>query len=264
MANGANVRLELGSKLAFKRARSSQTRLLCCFRVLSFPFHSLPHLHYKLTQSPHDSYVSPFFPAHFQADFYYNLMVQISIHALRNLNHGGRSYPHSGFLGLTKLLVEGVVRTRVDDDHKLMAASSITISIKCYEARTKLTYSRINTLVDATTILWSSPVHECTDIGDMDLPFRITLPSSVSGYSNLSFPEYKVFWRLEAGEFEFLSIFYELGRMAGSSTMWPPFSAQFERLRTETSRLLVEAESSFECQKGASFELSEVHALLSL
>lgn len=127
-------------------------------------------------------------------------MVQISIHALRNLNHGGRSFPHSGFLGLTKLLVEGVVRTRVEDDRKLMAASSITVSVKCYEARTKLTYSRINTLVDATIVLWSSSTHECTDIGDMDLPFRVTVPAHVSGYSNLSFPEYKVFWRLEAGE----------------------------------------------------------------
>jgi len=173
-------------------------------------------------------------------------MVQISIHALRNLNHGGRSYPHSGFLGLTKLLVEGVVRTRVEDDHKLMAASSITISIKCYEARTKLTHSRINTLVDATTILWSSPVHECTDIGDMDLPFRITLPSSVSGYSNLSFPEYKVFWRLEAGEFVFLSIFYKLGRMAGSIVPCgrpSRRSLNASERQTETSRLLVEAES---------------------
>ncbi|KIM31021.1 hypothetical protein M408DRAFT_274309 [Serendipita vermifera MAFF 305830] len=125
-------------------------------------------------------------------------MVQISIQALKNLNNGGRSYPHSGYLGLTKLLVEGVVRTRVEEDRKLMAATSITISVKCYEARTKLTYSKINTLVDATTVLWTSPAQECTDIGDMDLPFRITVPPSVSGYSNLSFPEYKVFWRLEA------------------------------------------------------------------
>jgi hypothetical protein len=127
-------------------------------------------------------------------------MVQVSIHALRNLNHGGRSFPHSGYLGLTKVLVEGVVRTRIEDDRKQMAASSVTISVKCYEARTKLTYSRINTLVDATVVLWSSPVHECTDIGDMDLPFRVLLPSTVSGHSNLSFPEYKVFWRLEASE----------------------------------------------------------------
>jgi hypothetical protein len=127
-------------------------------------------------------------------------MVQISIHALRNLNYGGRSFPHSGYLGLTKVVVEGVVRTRIEDDRKQMAASSVTISVKCYEARTKLTYSRINTLVDATVVLWSSPVYECTDIGDMDLPFRVVLPSTVTGHSNLIFPEYRIFWRLEAGE----------------------------------------------------------------
>ena len=134
-------------------------------------------------------------------------MVQISIHALRNLNHGGRSFPHSGYLGLTKVLVEGLIRTRVEDDHKLLAASSVTVSVKCYEARTKLTYSRINTLVDATVVLWSSPGPECTDIGDMDLPFRVILPSTVTGYSNLSFPEYKIFWRLEAGKSPFSFFF---------------------------------------------------------
>jgi hypothetical protein len=128
-------------------------------------------------------------------------MVQISIHPLRNLNHGGRWFPHSGYLGLTKVLIEGVVRTRIEDDRKNMAASSVTISVKCYEARTKLTYSKINPLVDATVVLWSSPIHdESTDIGDMDLPFKVVLPPTVTGHSSLSFPEYKIFWRLEAGE----------------------------------------------------------------
>ncbi|CAG7846807.1 SubName: Full=Uncharacterized protein {ECO:0000313/EMBL:CCA72406.1} [Serendipita indica DSM 11827] len=126
-------------------------------------------------------------------------MVHISIHALRNLNHGGRFFPYSGYLGLTKLTVEGVVRTRVDDDHKLLPAYSVTVSVKCYEARTKLTYCRLNTLVDVTDTLWASPSpQEPAEIGDMELPFRIVLPSTIPGFSTLSFPDYKVFWRLEA------------------------------------------------------------------
>ena len=133
-------------------------------------------------------------------------MVQISIHALRNLNHGGRFFPYSGYLGLTKLIVEGVIRTRLDDDHKLLPAYSVTVSVKCYEARTKLTYCRLNTLFEATNTLWASPSpQESAEIGDMELPFRLVLPSTAPGHSTLSFPDYKVFWRLEASASLFFS-----------------------------------------------------------
>lgn len=126
-------------------------------------------------------------------------MVQISIHALKNLNHGGRFYPYSGFLGLTKVLVEGVARTRIEDDHKLLPAFSITVSVKCYEARAKLTDSRVNILAEVTQTLWSSVTDDSSEIGDMDLPFRLVLPANIGGYSTMSFPDYKIFWRLEAG-----------------------------------------------------------------
>jgi hypothetical protein len=129
-------------------------------------------------------------------------MVLVSVHALQNLNHGVRNFPHSGYLGLTKTLVQGVVRTRIQDDHKLMPASRVTVSIKCYEIRSRFTHSRVNTLVDVTQVLWNNPslTHECTDIGDMDLPFRLVLPADAGGPSTLNFPDYKIFWRLEAGE----------------------------------------------------------------
>lgn len=133
-------------------------------------------------------------------------MVQVSIHPVHHsINHhaGGRYFPFSGYLGLTKVQLQGIVRTRIEDDHKLLAASRVTISVKCYEIRTRLTYSRVNTLIDVTQVLWSNPslTHECADIGDLDLPFRISLPADTGGPSTLNFPDYKIFWRLEAGEF---------------------------------------------------------------
>jgi len=129
-------------------------------------------------------------------------MVQVTIHAVQNLNHGVRNFPHSGYLGLTKTLVQGIVRTRVEDDHKLNAASRVTVSIKCYEIRSKFTHSHVNTLVDITQVLWSNPslTHDSADIGDLDLPFRLVLPADTQGPSTLNFPDYKIFWRLEAGE----------------------------------------------------------------
>jgi hypothetical protein len=135
-------------------------------------------------------------------------MVQISIHPVRNLNHSGRYYPHSGYLGLTKVLIEGTIQTRIEDDGKPMAGSSITVSVKCYEARTKLTCSRINTLVDITQVLWSSSESEYSEIGDTDHPFRVVLPTTIEGFSTITFPDYRVFWRLEACEYPlYFSIF---------------------------------------------------------
>lgn len=147
-------------------------------------------------------------------------MVLVSVHALQNLNHGIRNFPHSGYLGLTKTLVQGIVRTRIEDDHKLMAASRVTISVKCYEIRSRFTHSRVNILVDVTHVLWSNPslTHECADIGDLDLPFRLVLPADTAGPSTLNFPDYKIFWRLEAGECNFCRIGFQWP-MAGCRTL---------------------------------------------
>jgi hypothetical protein len=126
-------------------------------------------------------------------------MVHLSISALKG-NQGGRTYPYAGYLGLSKLTVEGVVRTRVEDDRRLLPASSLTISIRCYEARTRLTVSKLNVLLDATQTLWAAKDGlEYEDLGSGDYPFRISLPSKVSGFSTMQHPEYRVFWRLEAG-----------------------------------------------------------------
>ena len=126
-------------------------------------------------------------------------MVHLSISALKG-NQGGRTYPYAGYLGLSKLTVEGIVRTRVEDDSRLLRASSLTISVRCYEARTRLTYSKVNLLLDATQTLWTAADGlEYDDLGSGDFPFRILLPSKVSGFSTIQHPDYRVFWRLEAG-----------------------------------------------------------------
>ena len=126
-------------------------------------------------------------------------MVHLSISAIKG-NQGGRTYPYAGYLGLSKITVEGVVRTRVEDDNRLLPASSITISIRCYEARTRFTLSKVNLLLDATQTLWSAADGlEYEGVGSSDHPFRISLPSKVAGFSTMQYPDYRIFWRLEAG-----------------------------------------------------------------
>lgn len=118
---------------------------------------------------------------------------------------GARHFPHAGYLALTPLKVEGVVRTRLDGDRKPLLASDIVVAVRCYEARigrTGITHS--NLLVDYHTPLWSKPPHETWgEVGDGDWPFRLVLSPKLAGHSTANFQEYRVFWRVEAGESPF-------------------------------------------------------------
>ncbi|KAJ7172655.1 hypothetical protein C8R46DRAFT_159992 [Mycena filopes] len=71
----------------------------------------------------------------------------------------------------------------------LSRQKSITISVRCYETRLGLLgVMHSNVLVDYTQVLWSKPdgEHDYADIGELELPFRITLPAKVAGTSRLS------------------------------------------------------------------------------
>ncbi|TEB36314.1 hypothetical protein FA13DRAFT_1683637, partial [Coprinellus micaceus] len=115
-------------------------------------------------------------------------------------NQGGKYFPFLGFLGLTPVRVEGIVRTKLDTDLKLLPSTSLTISVRCYEhrvGRVNVTNSRI--LVDHTQVLWLKPDDvEYEPIGVSEYPFRIILPATVAGFSTATFVDYRCTWRVEA------------------------------------------------------------------
>ncbi|KAF8212418.1 hypothetical protein K438DRAFT_1958157 [Mycena galopus ATCC 62051] len=117
-------------------------------------------------------------------------------------NHGVRYFPYSGYLGLTTLKVDGVVKTKLDVDGKPLPTKSITISVRCYETRLGvLGVVHSNVLVDYTQVLWSKPDgdQDYADVGDLELPFRISIPAKVAGFSTASYASvYKCSWRVEA------------------------------------------------------------------
>lgn len=94
-----------------------------------------------------------------------------------------------------------VVRTKLDADQKLLHAKSLTISIRCYESR----IGRVNTLqskvlVDYTQVLWSKPAGvDFEQVGNLEYPFRFTVPAKVAGFSTAVFVDYRCIWRVEAG-----------------------------------------------------------------
>ncbi|KAF5358356.1 hypothetical protein D9756_001895 [Leucocoprinus leucothites] len=115
-------------------------------------------------------------------------------------NQGLRYFPHTGYLGLTPVRVEGIVRTKLDSDERLLQATSLTISIRCYESRIgRVNVLHSNVLVDHTQVLWSkSEDVEHEPIGNLDYPFRLTLPAKIGGFSTTVFVDYRCMWRVEA------------------------------------------------------------------
>ena len=94
-----------------------------------------------------------------------------------------------------------VVRTKLDGDFKPLAAKSLTISVRCYETRVgRINVVQSNILVEYTKVLWSKQDGvEYEPIGNLDLPFRISIPAKVAGFSTAAFVDYRCVWRLEAG-----------------------------------------------------------------
>ncbi|KAI5123310.1 hypothetical protein M0805_009331 [Coniferiporia weirii] len=126
-------------------------------------------------------------------------MVKLSILSYRG-NANSRFFPHSGYLGLTPVKVDGVVRTTLDEDRKPLLASCVQASVRCIEARLgRVATAHSNVLVEYTQTLWTKP-HDVdwADLGDAELPFKIVIPANSPGFSYANFQDYRVFWRIEA------------------------------------------------------------------
>ncbi|KAH9946274.1 uncharacterized protein BXZ73DRAFT_95777 [Epithele typhae] len=126
-------------------------------------------------------------------------MVHLVLSATRG-NAGGRFFPHQGYLGLTPVRVEGIVRTKLDSDGRPIAAKSLSISIRCYQTRlTRTRQIRSTLVVDHSDVVWvKPPTQDFADVGELEFPFKLTLPKRNPGFSTANFQDYRVFWRLEA------------------------------------------------------------------
>lgn len=48
--------------------------------------------------------------------------------------NGARSFPHTGFLGISPVTFAGVVRTKLQEDKRPLEASSVVVRVRCYES----------------------------------------------------------------------------------------------------------------------------------
>ena len=57
-------------------------------------------------------------------------------------------------------------------------------------------------LVEYAQTLWTKPPGvESAEVGDGTHTFKIVIPAKTPGYSCANFLDYRIFWRLEAGEY---------------------------------------------------------------
>lgn len=59
-------------------------------------------------------------------------MVKLTITPHRG--NGARTFPSTGFLGMTPVTLAGVVRVKIEEDLKTIEASSLVIRVRCYES----------------------------------------------------------------------------------------------------------------------------------
>jgi hypothetical protein len=94
-----------------------------------------------------------------------------------------------------------VVRLTLDEDRKPLPVRDVSVAIRCYEARVgRSGIIASNILVEYSTVLWTKPADlEFEQLGEIEWPFRLVIPSKVDGCSAMSLPHYRVFWRVETG-----------------------------------------------------------------
>ncbi|KAI6150724.1 hypothetical protein BKA82DRAFT_992965 [Pisolithus tinctorius] len=127
-------------------------------------------------------------------------MVKLSLISPKG-NQGVRYFPHHGYLGLTPVKVEGLVRTNVEQDGKPVLAKDVTVAVRCYEARHgRFGAVHLNVLSEHVLTLWHKDDNQdWSEIRDSEYPFRLSVPSNVAAPSvALYSQEYRIFWRVEA------------------------------------------------------------------
>ncbi|SCV74764.1 BQ2448_7793 [Microbotryum intermedium] len=139
----------------------------------------------------------------------------VSITLTPHKGNSARFYPHSGYLGLAPIVIEGTVKTMIEEDRKPIKASSVVVRVRCYETELVPTrrkgFKKTHVLYERECEVWtaaasrapsssSDQVGAWAPLGDFSSPFKVVIPSDNSGVSTCTFKNYRVWWQIEGGE----------------------------------------------------------------
>ena len=125
-------------------------------------------------------------------------MIELSLKPKKgNIN---RLWNVKGYLGLTKVLVEGVVTTRFKIDQRPIKAKYVIVKLKCVE----YSLNDQNILFEISQLIWGNS-HSSNNgnssyqnLGELETDFKLTIPKCNNMPSSTNLKSYKIVWKLEA------------------------------------------------------------------
>lgn len=137
-------------------------------------------------------------------------MVRMVLNAHRG-NHA-RTFPHSGYLGLTPVTLQGSLKLELEEDNIPLEASSIEIRVRCYESESRSATpgsrpNSVRTLYEVSETLWKvSDMPEggkrlWAPMGSFKKDWRLVIPKDAQGaLSTMSFKSWRVWWAVEGSK----------------------------------------------------------------
>jgi hypothetical protein len=142
-------------------------------------------------------------------------MVFIVLTPYKAGNHS-RAFPFTGYLGFSPVSIQGAIRTKVEEDNKLVDACDIRVRARCYELDRSPSVARKPTVVcEFEHVVWRAGDAEYKPLGNFSSPFRIVIPPEAARAvpSTLAYKAWRVWWCLEGGT---CSIVSDWVHMSGS------------------------------------------------
>ena len=136
-------------------------------------------------------------------------MVRLVVSPHRGNN--ARSFPYTGYLGLTPVTLQGSVRLETEEDGLQLEAASVVVRLRCYEAATSTgglgtKGNSVRTLYEVSETLWTahsaSPKRLWAPIGEFKGQWRLVMPADApcsGALSAMNMKSWRVWWALEAG-----------------------------------------------------------------
>lgn len=107
-----------------------------------------------------------------------------------------RYFPAAGCLGATDVIIQGRLKTSLEEDALPLIASSVIVRVRCYESTSR--GGKVNVLCEVSKTLWSSGT-ERKELGDWTDEFRLVIPKVNSGVSTMTVSKhYRAWWQIEA------------------------------------------------------------------